>query len=138
MRNRAVFKAAFIVIALLGLSSAAHAQQGAPSVALSWTGVTVPTQTALQYKVQRGNAQAGPFVTIGTVTAVNYTDLTVARGNTYFYQVLSSCPTSGAGCGTTQNPMNGDSGPSNVASAAVPNSSTSPGTPANLTITGVQ
>lgn len=136
MRNRLLAVLVFAVLSLLALP--AHAQQGAPSVGLSWTGVTVPTQTALQYKVQRGNALAGPFLTIGTVTTVTYTDLTVQRGNTYFYQVLSSCPTSGAGCGTTANPMNGDSGASNVASAAVPNAATNPPTPTNLTITSAQ
>lgn len=137
MHKRLLVVLAIAVLSVLA-APAAHAQQGAPSAALAWTGVTVPTQSALQYKVQRGNALAGPFVTIGTVTTTTYTDLTVVRGNTYFYQVLSSCPTSGAGCGTTANPVNGDSGPSNVVQAAIPNTATNPPTPTNLTITGVQ
>src|SRR4051812_27959133 len=101
---------------------AARAQQGPPSASLGWTGVTVPTQSALSYKVQRATAQAGPFTTLQTLNALTFVDLTVTRGTTYFWRILSSCPTTGAGCGTTANPVNGDSAPSNTITATIPNS----------------
>jgi hypothetical protein len=131
-----------VSIMLVGLAllfaTPSHAQQGPPSVTLSWGAVTVPTPGALTYKVQRADAQAGPYTQLGTpVAAVTFTDTTVVRGNTYFYQLLSSCPLTGAGCGTIAVPLNGDSGPSNVVSAAVPATTKNPPTP-TLTITNVQ
>jgi hypothetical protein len=116
----------------------ATAQQGAPSSALSWNSVTVPTQSALQYKVQRATVLAGPYTTIGTVAVMNYTDLTVTRGTVYFWRVLSSCPTTGAGCGTTASPLNGDSAPSSTVTAQIPNVTQTPPVPTNLTLDSVQ
>jgi hypothetical protein len=131
---------AFVVgiVALLLCASPVRAQQGPPSATLTWNSVTVPTPAALTYKVQRATVQTGPFSTVATVSVLTATDTLVTRGTTYFYQLLSSCPTTGAGCGTTTSPINGDSGPSNVVSATIPNATTAPPIPTNLTITGVQ
>jgi hypothetical protein len=125
------------VLALCAIST--HAQQGPPSVTMSWGAVTVPTPASLSYVVQRATAQAGPFTTVTTVasTVLKYTDLAVTRGTTYFYQLLSSCPAIGTGCGTTTSPINGNSVPSNVISAAIPSATTLPPTP-TLTLDGLQ
>jgi cellulose 1,4-beta-cellobiosidase len=129
-----------IVVSFLFLLFAlpAMAQQGPPSITVGWGAVSVPTPGALTYKVQRATAQAGPFTQLGNaISAVSFTDTTVVRGSTYFYRIFSSCPATGAGCGTAATPLNGDSGPSNIVSGTVPATSQTPPTP-TLTITDIQ
>lgn len=127
---------AMIAIFLCALPS--HAQQGPPSVTMLWGAISVPTPAAVTYKVQRADSQTGPFTQVGTpVSALTFIDTTVIRGNTYFWRVLSSCPATGAGCGTTVAPINGDSIPSNVITATIPSATTLPPTP-TLTLQGVQ
>ena len=130
----------FALIAALSLTaSAAHAQQGPPSVTFHWTAPTVPTPAALTFIVQRSSSAAGPFTALGSpVSGVTFTDTTVVRGNTYFYQVLSSCPAAGAGCGTVTAPLNGNSGPSNIVSGTIPSATAPPPVPGNLTLDSVQ
>lgn len=125
----------FLLCLIVGLASPVHAQQGAPSATLNWDDVTVPTPAALTYKVQRGTAQAGPFTQVGNPSASTFVDTTVVRGTLYFYRVISSCPATGAGCGTAAAPVNNDSAPSNVVSAMIPAATVTPGPPQNLTIT---
>lgn len=117
--------------------AAAVPQQGPPAVNLSWDNVSVPTPAALTFKVERAGAAAGPFVQISNPAGTTYSDTTVTRGQTYFYRVRSSCPTTGNGCGTAAQPFNGDSGPSNVVTAVVPGSSQPPPVPTNLTIISI-
>jgi hypothetical protein len=80
--------------------------QGSYSVSLSWTGVT----TAVGYNVLRGKAAAGPFHQINAATdsSTDYTDSTVAAGNTYYYVT------------TAVNAQGEQSGYSNVTEAAIP------------------
>lgn len=129
----------FMVIGVAMLFAApSHAQQGPPSVSMSWGAISVPTPATVTYKVQRADVQTGPYTQLGNpITTITFTDTTVQRGNTYFYRILSSCPTTGAGCGTTAAPLNGDSVPSNVASAAIPAATQNPPAP-TLTITNSQ
>jgi hypothetical protein len=81
--------------------------QDAHSVSLSWNAV----QTAVGYNVYRGNAKAGPFqvITSSLDASTNYTDYTVADGDTYYYVT------------TAVNAQGQESGYSNVASAVIPN-----------------
>jgi hypothetical protein len=125
------------------MASPASAQQGPPQATLNWTAPAVPTTSALSYVLERATAATGPWNTLTTIAAVppatapvtTYIDTAVTRGTTYWWRVSSSCPASGAGCGTTQNPMNGNSTPSASASGTIPNATTNPPSPSNLTIT---
>lgn len=119
---------------LLCFAPQSHAQQGPPSATLTWTSVTVPTPSALTYKVMRATAQAGPYAQIANPSVPTYVDTSVVRGTTYWYAVVSSCPVAGNGCGTTATPMNGDSAASTAVSAAIPATSSKPPVPLNLTI----
>jgi hypothetical protein len=80
--------------------------QSAPSVYLSWDGVS----TAVGYNVLRGTAKTGPFDEINTVldSSTNYTDYTVVAGKTYYYVT------------TAVNAQGKQSGHSNVTEAVIP------------------
>jgi ASPM-SPD-2-Hydin domain-containing protein/HYDIN/CFA65/VesB family protein len=80
--------------------------QNAPSVYLSWDGVSA----ASGYNVFRGTAKPGPFHQINTTldSSTNYTDSTVVAGNTYYYVT------------TAVNAQGEQSGYSNVTEAAIP------------------
>lgn len=79
----------------------------------------------------------GPGVTLPT-TSSPYADSSVAASTTYTYQVTTVCPATGAGCGTTAAPINGESGPSGQAIAQIPANSVTPGAPTGLTIISEQ
>lgn len=133
MKLRIVLILAF---ALLMLPSA-HAQQ-AHSATITLAPPTVPTPANLTFKLQRGTSSAGPFTQVGNpFSGSSVTDTTVVAGTTYWWRLLSSCPATGAGCGTTVSPMNGDSVPSGTVTGTVPNDSTAPPPPAatGLTLT---
>lgn len=123
---------AFVACEILVL--AAHAQQGPPQATLTWTGPSVPTPAALFYKVQRATVAAGPFTQIAAPTAATYVDTAVVRGQAYFYRVFSACPVTGAGCGTAASPINGDSSLFAASNGTIPNATTTPVAPTNLTI----
>lgn len=121
--------AAFSILAL-----PVRAQQGPPQATLTWTGPSVPTPAALFYKVQRATVAAGPFTQVAAPTAATYVDTAVVRGQTYFYRVFSACPATGAGCGTAASPINGDSSAFLAGNGTIPNATTLPPVPTNLTI----
>src|SRR5271163_2705893 len=77
------------------------------SVALSWT---ASTSTVTGYNVYRGTTSGGPYAQLNSslITAVNYTDSTVAAGVTYYYVV------------TAVNSSNVESTDSNQATAVIP------------------
>jgi len=56
---------------------------GNNKMSLSWT----LSSNATSYNVKRATAAAGPYTTIASVSATNYTDTTAANCNTYFYMV---------------------------------------------------
>jgi hypothetical protein len=74
---------AAITLSGTGVAAAPH------SVALSWTASTSPVSG---YNVYRGTTSNGPYPTklnSSLVTAVGYSDSTVADGATYYYVVTS-------------------------------------------------
>src|SRR5271163_4378787 len=77
------------------------------SVALSWT---ASTSTVTGYNVYRGTTSGGPYAQLNSslITAVNYTDSTVAAGVTYYYVI------------TAVNSSNVQSADSNQATAVIP------------------
>ena len=120
------------LLLLLFLPSTAKAQ----SATLTWTAPTVPTPAALTYKVERANTQNGTYTQVGTPAATTLVDTNVTRGSTYWYRVYSSCPATGAGCGTTTNPIRGDSATAlGPLSGTIPNAPIDPPPPTSLTIT---
>ena len=56
---------------------------GNGQVSLSWNAVT----GAASYNVKRATLSGGPYTTVGTATATNYTDNPVAGTTTYYYVV---------------------------------------------------
>lgn len=130
-----------VVAALLFLLfvpfGSAHAQQ-AHSATVNLTPPSVPTPANLTFKLQRATASAGPFTQVGNPFAGSpLVDTTVVAGTTYWYRVVSSCPATGAGCGTATSPINGDSVPSVSLTGTIPNDSVAPPPPpaAGLTLT---
>ena len=73
-----------------GLTATAGNQQ----VALTWNA----SSGATSYNVGRATATGGPYTTISSPTATNYTDSTVTNGTTYYYVVsaANSAGTSGS------------------------------------------
>jgi fibronectin type 3 domain-containing protein len=66
--------------------SSLAATLGNNQVSLSWTAVASgPT-----YKVKRATTSGGPYTTIATATAANYTDSTALNGITYYYVVAAA------------------------------------------------
>ena len=61
------------------------ATAGNGQVSLSWTA----SKGASSYHVKRGTANGGPYSTIASPTATNYTDSTVTNGTTYYYVVTA-------------------------------------------------
>lgn len=129
-----VFIAAFACFALFALASPAHAQQ-AHSATITLTAPTVATPANLTFKLQRATASTGPFTQVGNpFTGSPLVDTTVVAGTTYWWRVLSSCPATGAGCGTVTSPLNGDSVPSATVTGTIPNDSQAPPPATNLTL----
>ena len=60
----------FLLVALLLIVPAAHAQQGPPEARLNWNAPTVPTTSALSYVVERATASTGPWNVLTTISAV--------------------------------------------------------------------
>lgn len=131
-------KRVLVVLAVLffmGFAGTAFAQQGTPQAVLTWAAPTVPTPAQLSYRVERSTTQNGTYASVATPTTTNYTDTAVTRGQTYFYHVFSVCPATGNGCGTAAAPMNGSSTTFLAGSGTIPNASTVPPAPTNLSIT---
>lgn len=62
---------------------------GSPaSIELAWDAVA-GDPTLYGYEVLRGDAAAGPYAAIATVTAAGFADTTVSEGSTYWYEVRS-------------------------------------------------
>ncbi len=59
------------------------ATAGVERVTLNWTGST----NATSYRVKRATTSGGPFTTVATVAATNYTDTAVVARTTYYYVV---------------------------------------------------
>ncbi|MGA2430043.1 MAG: glycoside hydrolase family 44 protein [Candidatus Acidiferrum sp.] len=74
------------------LATAANAQ-----VSLTWSA----SATATSYNVKRGTATGGPYTTISSPTATNFTDTGLTNGTTYFY-VVSAVNSSGESANSTQ------------------------------------
>ena len=55
-------------------------------ISLAWDAITGDA-TLYGYEILRGDATGGPYATVGTTTAANFTDSAVASGATYFYVV---------------------------------------------------
>jgi fibronectin type 3 domain-containing protein len=62
------------------LATAANAQ-----ISLTWSA----SATASSYNVKRGTASGGPYATISSPTATNFTDTGLTNGTTYFYVVTA-------------------------------------------------
>jgi fibronectin type 3 domain-containing protein len=62
------------------LASAANAQ-----VSLTWSA----SATATRYNVKRGTTTGGPYTTVSSPTATNFTDTGLTNGTTYFYVVTA-------------------------------------------------
>jgi hypothetical protein len=77
----------------------------------------------------------GTFAKLNATPTTNptFTDTTVQAGQQYAWEATAVCPTTAGGCG---NGVVGESGPSNIVAAVIPTDK--PGSPTNLTITGVQ
>jgi hypothetical protein len=81
-----------------------HAVAGSAQIALSWASAP----GAASYSVWRSTTNAGPYAVVATsILDTNWFDASIANGTTYYYVV------------TAVN-ANGESGPSNQASAAAP------------------
>jgi Malectin domain/Chitobiase/beta-hexosaminidase C-terminal domain len=92
----------------LGIScnSSAVPPPASHSVSLTWVASTTTDVTS--YNVYRGTVSGGPYTKIASSLAVlNYTDLTVVSGTTYYYVA-------------TAVDVNGESGYSNQASSSIP------------------
>jgi autotransporter-associated beta strand protein len=98
-------------------------------VALSWTA----SAGATSYNVMRATTSGGPYTTIGTTSATNYTDTSVTNGTTYYYVVTASnnvgqsvaSTQSAATPPTIPSPwMNGDIGTTGATGSASYNSGT--------------
>lgn len=61
---------------------------GPARVSLSWTGAT----DATSYSVWRANTPGGPYTSVGSSTATDFTDATATIGTTYYYVVSSVNP----------------------------------------------
>lgn len=126
---------ALVVVALSFCAPVAHAQQ-AHSATIGLVPPSVPTPANLTFKLQRATSSAGPFTQVGNpFTGNSVTDTAVVAGTTYWWRLVSSCPATGAGCGTVVSPMNGDSAPSLTTTGTVPNDSTAPPPATGLTLT---
>ena len=124
-----------LLILAFAFVPAVHAQQ-AHSATITLTPPTVPTPANLTFKLQRATASAGPFTQVGNpFSGSTVTDTTVTAGTTYWWRIVSSCPATGAGCGTTASPMVGDSVPSASVTGTVPNDSVAPPPATGLTLT---
>jgi hypothetical protein len=99
-----------VVNAALGGPCVADTLPSAHSVLLSWTAST--SSGVVGHNVYRGTTAGGPYTKLNSslVGTTNFTDNTVQNGITYFYVV------------TAVNGTNGESGFSNMATAAVPSS----------------
>ena len=58
---------------------------GNAQVTLTWSASTGATT----YNVKRGTTTGGPYTTVGSPSAANFTDSTVTNGTTYFYVVTA-------------------------------------------------
>jgi hypothetical protein len=77
-------------------ASGLAATPGNAQVALTWT----PAMNATSYNVGRSATSGGPYTTIASVSAANYTDTNVVNGLTYFYVVTA---VSGGGAAPNSN-----------------------------------
>jgi hypothetical protein len=97
-----------VVNAALGGPCVTNTPPASHSVMLSWNGSS--SSGVSGYNVYRATTSGGPFAKVNSslVATINYNDLTVQNGVTYFYVVTA--------VGTT----NLESGFSNVATAVIP------------------
>jgi hypothetical protein len=73
------------------------ATPGNGQVTLSWSSST----GAVSYNVERSTTSGGPYTTVGTPTAISFTDTSVTNGTTYFY-VVNAANLGGASRNSTQ------------------------------------
>jgi len=66
-------------------------------VSLNWAAST----NATSYVVKRSNSNGGTYTQVGTATATNYSDSTVANGTTYYY-VVAAANSAGSSANSTQ------------------------------------
>lgn len=90
------------------------ASAGNAQVVLNWA----PSTGATSYNVKHATVSGGPYVTVGTVTGVTYTELNLTNGTTYYY-VVSAVNAAGESANSVQ-------------ASATPIANT--GTPGNLSV----
>jgi hypothetical protein len=73
------------------------ATAGNAQVALMWG----PAPLATSYNIKRATTSGGPYLTLASPVATNYTDLTVTSGTTYYY-VVSAANRSGESANSAQ------------------------------------
>jgi hypothetical protein len=93
------------------------ATSGNAQAALSWAA----TSTALTYNVKRATTNGGPYTTVISVTATNYTDTGLTNGTTYYY-VVSANNLAGEGTNSTQVSVTPQITPTGLFAAAVSSS----------------
>jgi len=79
---------------------------GDKQVTLSWA--SAPTATS--YNVKRSTVSGGPYITLKSLTATNYTDTTSLNGSTYYY-VVSAVNASGESANSTEISVKPSPGP---------------------------
>ncbi|MNC18210.1 Endoglucanase 1 precursor [compost metagenome] len=73
------------------------AAAGNAQVVLNWA----PSTGATSYNVKHATVNGGPYVTVGTVTGVTYTELNLTNGTTYYY-VVSAVNAAGESANSVQ------------------------------------
>jgi hypothetical protein len=92
------------------------ATPGNAQVSLSWNA----SAGATSYNVKRGTASGGPYTTVSSPTATNYTDTNVTNGTTYYY-VVSAVNANGESANSSEvsaTPLAPPAAPTNLTATA--------------------